>query len=547
MSDILNKIWSNDSIINDQYTKGLIENSIANPDQPVNYTEAELLNKNQSQSSTTDLIALFFEKIGLTLGLLVPGLRGRIIEAFNTVETLKKSAYDAHEQGLKNLGEYQKGIKNLRDKEVTLELDKLDVEIAKIDQNSQEIVSSKQNKNQQLDTKRRELSELQNQKEDIPDRLELIDAYLAKKQVLEKHLNQKLASRSVFSATTDAEVYAEVKQEQPFLEFAEIEKKLNDKQMPSTDLEEYKNKLIQAALNLPNEEGSLTQDISSLENEITLLDTQLTRLLEANKNLQQKKENLSEWLSVKPQTKVNPVEVQRDEATEVRIESKEPNINVDHEDAQAVAKTGMNPTKLSESEKIFSDIKDFIHEDLETVWRGLFSKFDPSTVKSWNCDANGNFKLELNQPMRVWIPSKDENGKQDPSSGVVLLLGIDDQGKETSTVTGKLDRDNKNMKFDKGFNLFVKPDNRNANPGYINFTNIQYNAQDDIRIITNKDLKKDYGWFLLPLVSALAKNYGTVDNNYNLIVNKQRTLGNMVENWNQEAKPVANERKALGL
>lgn len=320
MPSMLNKIWSNDSLLNDYYTKGLTEQAIKDS-KSISYN-AELGNRKVKQLSNKQPIGLCFEKVGLSLGLLVPGLRGRIIKAFTTVQNLKEGTV------VKTLIEHEK----------------------------------------------------------------------------------------------------------------------------------IKKRVVQA-----------------------------------------------------------PIEASREPAS-----------------------------KLTSKEQMLQDIKNFIHPDIETVWKGVFDKFDPEIVKSWSSDAEGNFKLELNKPMRVWVPSKDDKGSQEPSSGMVLLLGTNGNGASTGTITGKLDRENKDMKFSKGFHFFMKPDNARAKPGYSNITNLQY-VNGNIRIITNKDLKKDYSGLILSIVASVAGKYGTVDNNYILTVTKQRSLANIIANWNSKSEVIENEKQRLGV
>lgn len=539
MSGMLNKIWSNDSLLNNTYTHGLIDEAMNNPDKPLVYKEEELSKGELSKRK----VATFFEKVGLTLSLLVPGLRGRIIQAFTTVQALKDSTIvKMHKQGMKSLEDYQQGIKNLRDKEVKADLRHLDASLAQIIREIHENDSSKQEKSALLQAQRKELEKLETQKGDIPQKLELIASYLKAKDGFERSLQQKLDSRPrLFNRKTDADIYAEAAKEQHYEDLMALEKTLQKSRIPTAGLVEYNDHLILAFNALPEKIENLQQSIPLLEGEIASLESQLKPLLEEKTKIEKKKESLSKWLSQKPESPSEPVDEKPEARSQEQYAGKEP---VEAADATHLEASAVN---LPAKEQMLQDIKTFIHADVETVWKGLFDKFDPAIVKSWSCDPEGNFKLELNTPMRAWIPSKDDAGKQDPSSGVVLLLGIDDNGKETGELTGKMDRENKDMKFAAGFNFFVKPDDTRANPGYINLTNIQYNDQNDIRIITNKDLKKDYGRFLRPVVAHFARNYGTVDNNYVLIVNKQRSLSNMVANWNEAAEVVENEKQRLGV
>lgn len=203
--------------------------------------------------------------------------------------------------------------------------------------------------------------------------------------------------------------------------------------------------------------------------------------------------------------------------------------------------------KVSFQEQMVKDIQAMIHEDVAGLWKGVFDKFNPENIKSWKCDAEGNFKLELIAPMRLWTPSRDATGKQDPTAGNVLTFGLNDDGAFTGVIQGKLDRAARDMRFSEGINVFIKPDDPRAKPGFSRLTNIRYNSSNEIHLITKKDLKKDYSGFMLSIVASFAKKHGTVDKDYNLIVDKNRTLSNMMGNWNREAKVVANEKTAVGI
>lgn len=203
--------------------------------------------------------------------------------------------------------------------------------------------------------------------------------------------------------------------------------------------------------------------------------------------------------------------------------------------------------KVTFQEQMVKDIQAMIHEDVAGLWKGVFDKFNPENIKSWKCDAEGNFRLELKAPMRLWTPSRDATGKQDPSAGNVLTFGLNDDGAFTGVIQGKLDRANRNMLFSEGINIFIKPDDPRAKPGFSRLTNIRYASQNEVHLVTKKDLKKDYSGFMLSIVANFAKKHGTVDKDYNLIVDKNRTLSNMMGNWNREARVVANEKTAVGV
>lgn len=94
-----------------------------------------------------------------------------------------------------------------------------------------------------------------------------------------------------------------------------------------------------------------------------------------------------------------------------------------------------------------------IHRDFKMIWEQFFKKCDPkdTLIKEWTCTPQGNFTLKLNNPLKMWVPSTNEDGVEDPKGGVVLMMGEPDK-----LVTGNLDYTTKAMNFDKGFSIHCR-------------------------------------------------------------------------------------------
>ncbi len=531
MSGILNKIWSSNSLLNDQYTRGLTEQAIKNPeaDLLVDETKLSFEGKEVRQIKGLGKIGLFFEKLKLTFELVIPSWKSQIVTAFTKVELLRNAAATKADKIAQEI---------LNQKNAENEMNGLKDGNGKVGRKIHETESIIATQSSDLKKARNELEEMKKQKVSIPQTLALIASYPEKLKAANDHLAQKTKENDskYWGKKLPAEISQEAMKGQPYLDFKALEKEMGVKRLRTDNLKEEAEKLKATLEVLPTTIELREEILLMLEGELNSTEGMLKKLLEQKTEIEKNIARFAELL--KPKSEEAPYQV------EEKGEKSVPDPVKEAEKAEGASLTA----PVSEAHQaMLNDIKDYIHADVATVWKGLFEKFDANIVKSWACDAAGNFKLELNSSMRAWIPSKDSEGKQDPTSGVVLVLGIDGNGQEMGFITGKLDREHTDMKFTEGFNFFVKPDNTRAKPGYINLTNIKYNSEEDIRIITNKDLKKDYSGFLLRVVSLIAQSYGTVDNNYVLTVNKQRSFKNMVQNWNTEVEVVANEKAKLGV
>lgn len=103
--------------------------------------------------------------------------------------------------------------------------------------------------------------------------------------------------------------------------------------------------------------------------------------------------------------------------------------------------------------KMLNSIYATIHRDLKIIWEEFFKKCDPddALIKEWTCDAQGNFLMKLSEPLKMWVPSVNEDGVEDPKGGVVMMLGEPDK-----LVAGKLDSEKKTMNFDQGFSIHCR-------------------------------------------------------------------------------------------
>lgn len=556
MLEHLNKIWSEDSILNDNYERNLCEQAIKDPSQNLKYEKSleggGLSNKTLTPMTGREKAGLLLEKVWLTLGLAVPILRNKIIEAFKTVETLKGRAA-VHEMHTKTSEEaYKVGVQGIRNKEITEKVAAFDKEIEGIDKQRAEIKEKHQFEKVSLEMNKKGLEKLIENRTEMDETLALIDKY----SVMKKEL-QSLAQQ--YPAT-------ELSKMKQYEDFKKAESELGKNKIRLTDSERAEDRAsLEAEKNGLNAKISVKENNVNLsENSVKSLENQYVDLALKKKKTLDDKENFQFAVKLKENKEVKPEKSPVDERKEILEElnlkkelKKEipptsiPAAKIEIPVAKAPLETEMaaksqevkmeaEVPKLSIKDLMLKDIKNNMGEEIHTVWKGLFDKFDANVVKSWSCNANGEFKLELNKPMRVKIPSKDEKGKKDPSSGVVLLLGVDDTGNEIRQVSGKFDKSQKDMKFDKGFTIFVKPDLALLSPSYAAMKGITFKDKGNIRLKSEKDLNYLGSWVLY-VAKPFISSYGTLENG-KLLVDKQRSFGNLADNWNKEGKVIQSEQ-----
>lgn len=154
--------------------------------------------------------------------------------------------------------------------------------------------------------------------------------------------------------------------------------------------------------------------------------------------------------------------------------------------------------------KMLDSISTHINEQMRQVWELFLKKFNPEDLKEWNCDKEGNFVLTLNRPLKMWVPSKKEDGTPDPPEGVVLILG-----EPNKVLKGCFKKNNseKSFLFEKGFNVFLYYNvHINHLPLTSSLVGLVYKNDKDVTFKTRTPLP-DYipGLFLLSPVSRNRK------------------------------------------
>lgn len=108
-------------------------------------------------------------------------------------------------------------------------------------------------------------------------------------------------------------------------------------------------------------------------------------------------------------------------------------------------KKEINPNKQA----MLDGIAAHMNDDMKHIWEQLFAKFDENIVKNWKC-VNGKFEIQLEHPIKMWVPSTNKEGVEDPLGGVILMFGNKD-----NIIKGKIDK--KAMNFDQGsFTVYLQ-------------------------------------------------------------------------------------------
>jgi len=82
------------------------------------------------------------------------------------------------------------------------------------------------------------------------------------------------------------------------------------------------------------------------------------------------------------------------------------------------------PKKLTSYQKMVTDIEKNVNADIKNLWEALFKKCkNEDIVERWDCKADGNFTLKCKKTIKVWTPSLNEKGEEDPIGGIVLMIG----------------------------------------------------------------------------------------------------------------------------
>lgn len=523
-----NKIWSDDSLLNNSYDRSLCEKAIANPEGELKYNRLERAISPLTEESTgkagrlREKIGLWFEKVGLTLSSLKGSSREKINGAFKTVEKLKAGSSEET---------YKVGIQTLKHKEISEKLSSFDKAIGTIDQQLSEIKGQYHSSCHFVDLRKESLDRMKEKHSENAEQLKIIDKFPEdRREALRASLQEeqyKLNSQIASASTALEEAQFEVKSlESRYVSLsADKKKQIEDKEKFEVGFQLKPKPEVSPELPFDKE-----KTLGELRGEKSEVEESESSLFDLNKEIRLKGREPS-LFGESEATELLPSVSNKADATQEAPPTEAPK-------TQEVT-VQAEPPKLSNKELMLKDIKDNMGEGFHKIWKGLVDKFDANIVKSWSFNPNGEFKLELNKPMRLWIPSTDpDTGEKDPSNGVVLVLGTDENGKPTNEISGKLIKGS--MDFSKGFQVFVKPDNKFADAGYAAMTNISDSGNGILSLKSEKDLTS-FRALTLRFLKPIIERYGILKDG-KLIVDKQRPLVNLAKNWNEQAQVIETEQ-----
>lgn len=73
---------------------------------------------------------------------------------------------------------------------------------------------------------------------------------------------------------------------------------------------------------------------------------------------------------------------------------------------------------------MMSHIEREVHKDIRNIWEALFDKVEGKDhLLQWKHHKDGRFCLKLKKTLKMWIPSTNEKGEEDPIGGLILIVG----------------------------------------------------------------------------------------------------------------------------
>lgn len=149
---------------------------------------------------------------------------------------------------------------------------------------------------------------------------------------------------------------------------------------------------------------------------------------------------------------ITPLDKAKTENLPLGISSNAPlNTNVQAKAVNPPIPISSSPTLNKEANAFFTALEKNCHKDLADLWKNLLFNFQPqhgsNFVTSFKRTKN-SYVLQLHRELKVWISSKNEEGKEDPLGGVIFLLGRKDSKIELTIQKSK-------MTFKKGFEMFL--------------------------------------------------------------------------------------------
>jgi hypothetical protein len=141
--------------------------------------------------------------------------------------------------------------------------------------------------------------------------------------------------------------------------------------------------------------------------------------------------------------------------------------------AAAVAGAGAGGPAISSKQQLLVDISDKASPELASVLGTFLAKFDGAAVTSWKLQDNGEFEIQFEKPLKLWVKNPQFQ------EGVVVSF--------EQKVKGKIEKD-KSITFSKGYNSTLN----HPAMGIISprIAKLKYNPEKEEVEITGKYLLK---------------------------------------------------------
>lgn len=321
----------------------------------------------------------------------------------------------------------------------------------------------------QIDEKNQQKTQIENQKNEskITENYEAKEKELTDLQILQKDLEiYAKKERYQTISTRIGGKYRNNDAEKKFVEEYEAAKDANallyqDAYSRLTEQKFNFKVMSEKTKTLPEEINTCEQAFTNLKKEKTALDAQVKEIEEAIKELTEKNKGLKAKLesgstAVKSANVAAPVlGVDNNQpANEAPVAQENQEIQMERQPTH-VAINGGTKAEMINAMRITSPT-------VANLWEKLFTKFESEGekiyFKSFSLDEQGNFTLELMEPLKLWMPPDKTLPEEmkDPNGGYVVIIGKEDKKSQTVKVVGKLGAENSNtISFKTGLESYL--------------------------------------------------------------------------------------------
>lgn len=117
------------------------------------------------------------------------------------------------------------------------------------------------------------------------------------------------------------------------------------------------------------------------------------------------------------------------------------------------------PQVLSSASKLFLEkILNYVDEPSQKLWTVLLKRFSEHFKEDRLIEAREEGKslhLQFKEPLRIWLPSTDDDGNPDPLEGIVMILGSNQYSSKEKNTSLKVDFRGGRMDFKGGLEIYA--------------------------------------------------------------------------------------------